>query len=142
MACALDPSQGGGHRLRPVTYRFSPANLGHRLPRGLRSNTSTLIPDVSIFLVTPEDMTFVVVDAKRRSSAMRADDAAEAASKYVWGCGRDPGANEPRIDVEQVIITTTSGAPLMFSEHSRITTTSVTPATRSLLRGPLMMRWV
>lgn len=113
----------------------TPDDLGRRLPHGLLSNTSILIPDVSVFLSSAGQLRCVVVDAKRRSSvSMRADDAAEAASKYVWGLRIDgPRLNEPRIDVAQVVIATTALAPSMFSARSRITAARVIPGSSGAL---------
>ncbi|MBM9459922.1 hypothetical protein JK386_08395 [Nocardioides sp. zg-536] len=90
---------------------------------------------MSVFLSSAERLRCVVVDAKRRSSvSMRADDAAEAASKYVWGLRIDgPRLDEPRIDVAQVIIATTALAPSMFSARSRITAARVIPGSSGAL---------
>jgi hypothetical protein len=115
------------------------ANPGSRLPVGIRSNTSALIPDVSVFFVGVERFSYVVIDAKRRSSiSMAPDDVAEAASKYVWGLRIEPsGGEEPRIDIDRAIIATTASAPTMFSEAGRIEALTVRPGLNTSLADRL-----
>jgi hypothetical protein len=118
----------------------TPVHPDHRLPAGVRSNTSVLIPDVSVFLIGADHMAHVVVDAKRRSgAAMAPDDVAEAASKYVWGLRFGPPSGaEPRIDVDRAIIATTAAAPTMFSTDSRIDAVSVRPGSSAALAESLL----
>lgn len=116
-----------------------PGHLDHTLAFGVRSNTSLLIPDVSIFLVGADRVSYVVVDAKRRSAAgMAPDDVAEAASKYVWGLRLDPPCGaEPRIDVDRAIIATTAAAPTMYSTDGRIDAVTVRPGSSAGLAESL-----
>ena len=122
----------GGELIACAQLRVGSAldHLANRLPAGIRSNTSVLIPDVCVFLVRTDHRTeCVVVDAKRRSSVtMAPDDVAEAASKYVWGLRIGPeGGLEPRVDIAKAIIATTAIAPVMHSVESRIVAMRVLP---------------
>lgn len=102
------------------------------LPEGLRSTSSGLRPDVLICVVTPEERTgILVLDAKRRSAlSMDSRDAAEAASKYVWGIRVGGSASDPdagSAHVTAVLLATTAVPPLMYSAQARITVIQVLP---------------
>ncbi|AXH95509.1 hypothetical protein DV701_04615 [Ornithinimicrobium avium] len=111
--------------------------MGGRLRHSIRSLTSTLVPDVGVFLMTDHEQRMVVVDAKRRSAlTMRADDVAEASSKYVWGLRVSPPSDgAPRLAVDRVVLASTAQTPEMYSDHSRIEGSTVVPGRKSDLMG-------
>jgi len=109
-----------------------PRDFGGILPEGLFSVTSTLRPDIIMCIVKPgNELSIIALDAKRRSaSSMDPRDAAEAASKYVWGIRL--GDSTLQVDVGKAHVTrtllaTTAAPPLMISPRSRIVAVRVLP---------------
>lgn len=129
----------GGHVVACAQLRVAAeeVDLDERLIHGVRSLTSTLIPDVAVFRVWDQEQRMVVVDAKRRSAeSMRPEEVAEAASKYLWGLRvtrSEASQNAPAAD--RVLIATTARTPHMYSDDSRIEATTVVPGGESDLVG-------
>jgi hypothetical protein len=109
-----------------------PQDFDGLLPGGIRSVSSVLRPDVTMGVVAPKGVGVFVLDAKRRSAAtMDPRDAAEAASKYVWGIRLGGSASEPddgMVHVTRALLATTAVPPLMISAQARIVGLRVLPS--------------
>ena len=106
-----------------------PSDLNGRSPFGIYSVTSYLIPDVCLVMVDGAGgrAGLLAVDAKRRAQ-MLPRDAAEAASKYVWGLRLDTGRGDDEVQVGRVILATTATPPQMYSPAGRISAVLTLPS--------------
>lgn len=93
----------------------------------IRSLTSVLIPDVLVASRSSEGYRVSVVDAKFRTGAMEAEDAATSASKYHWGLRPELSGNP--LGISHVLLATTGEPCKLFDPvMSRITVSTLLPS--------------
>ena len=90
------------------------------------SITATLIPDCTIIFRSGDRSTITVVDAKLRRDTLTAGDAAQQASKYLWGARRS--ANPEQSALNEVVLVSPSQVANMYSpDLARVEGVTATP---------------
>ena len=97
------------------------------------SVTAGLIPDNVVAVDGPGGRTLVLIDAKHRGNeVMDASDAAEAASKYLWGLRAVGPLAMPAPRMEVVLVSSGPPATLFSPEEARTTTVQAVPEVTEL----------
>jgi hypothetical protein len=100
-----------------------PINLGEPLT----SITATLIPDCTVILRAAGQPIIAVIDAKLRRDALKAGEAAQHASKYLWGARRSDAPDQ--LAIEKVVLVSPSHIAEMHDPaRARVEGITATPA--------------